>query len=69
MQQKLETAEAVGLGALEGAELDRPGNVAAFRSNAEDAVVGKDRWEEIYRLRAAGVSDGVRNTWALLSVR
>ena len=56
MQQRLETAEAVGLGALEGAELDRPGNVAAFGSDAEDMVVGKERWEEIHRLRAAGVS-------------
>ncbi len=55
MQQ--ETAdEVVVLGALEGAEHGRPGNVAAFESNAEDVVVGKERWEEIHRLRAAGVS-------------
>ena len=55
MQQ--ETAgEVVVLGALEGAEHDRPGNVAAFGSNAEDVVVGKERWEEIHRLRLAGVS-------------
>jgi transposase len=44
------------LGALEGAELDRPGKVAAFGSDAEDGVVGSERWEEIHRLRAAGVS-------------
>ena len=55
MQQ--ETAgEVVVLGALEGAEHDRPGNVAAFESNAEDVVVSKERWEEIHRLRLAGVS-------------
>lgn len=52
MQQRLETAEAVGLRALEGAELDRPGKVAAFGSDAEDVVVSKERWAEIHRLRA-----------------
>ena len=56
MQQRLETAEAVGLGALEGAEPDRPGKVAALGSDASDVVVGKERWEEIHRLRAAGVN-------------
>jgi transposase len=30
--------------------------VAAFDSNAEDGVVGKERWEEMHRLYAAGVS-------------
>jgi hypothetical protein len=53
--QQEKQAEAVGLGALQGAEPDRPGNVAAFGPDAEDGAVGKERWEEIHRQRAAGV--------------
>jgi hypothetical protein len=40
VQQRLETADAVGLGALEGAQFDRPGKVAALGSDASDVVVG-----------------------------
>ena len=54
MQQGLERAAAVGLGTLEGAELDRSVNVAAFGSDAEDGVIGEERWEEMSRLRAGG---------------
>ncbi|MET1084461.1 MAG: hypothetical protein ABWY12_15645 [Burkholderiales bacterium] len=53
MQQRLETAEAVGLGALEGAELDRPGKVAAFGSDAEHVVVSKERWAGIHSVARA----------------
>lgn len=43
-------------GALQGAGNAAPVTVAAFGTDAEDAVLGKERWEDIHRLRAAGMS-------------
>lgn len=53
MQRRLE-AEVVGLGGLASVEPDRPRNVAAFESSAEDGVVGKERSAEIHRRCSPG---------------
>jgi transposase len=48
--------EVVDLTALQGSEIDVPVNVSRPGVGGEELVVGKERWEELQRLKAAGMT-------------
>ena len=48
--------EVVDIAALQGGDIDAPVNVASPGVGGEEPVVGKERWEELQRLKAAGMT-------------
>ena len=55
MEERSEVA-VVDVSGLKAAHVDAPAKVAASQEGAEELVVGKERWEGIERLRAAGMT-------------
>jgi hypothetical protein len=55
VEERSEVAD-VDMSGLKAAHVDAPAKVAAPEEGAEEAVVGKERWEGIQRLRAAGMT-------------
>ena len=54
MEQR-EELDRVDLGGPRAAEIDAAATVATPAGGVEEPVVGKERWEQVQRLRAAGM--------------
>ena len=55
MQQRME-GEGADVAALQGGEIGAPVRVSSPGVGGEEPVVGQERWEEMHRLRAAGMT-------------
>ena len=55
MEGKFE-GEVVDIAALQGSDIDLPVNVPPPGVGGEEPVVGKERWEELQRLKGAGMT-------------
>ena len=55
MEERIE-AEVVDVAALQGGDIEVPVSVSPPGVGGEEPVVGEERWEEMHRLKATGMT-------------